>query len=199
MSLFTQLRAIGASVAILAIPPTLYAQNAPVPARSLSPPEVTRLCAELERWFKAYDDGSTSVARQGGTSAFRRFADTTFSDSVDYVMKGSGTSTFYSRSTFVDSMNRIPADTTPDRHFEWRPAGTSVGLMSSTRALYVRRYMEIDSASVARGMTRVYSGMEAGTLVRTAAGWRQLERVNSTGSLGMIDSATSRVRPWQCR
>jgi hypothetical protein len=199
MGFTTQLRALGASVAVLAAMPELNAQIAPVPARSLSVVEVTRLCTELERWFKAYDDGFTSVARQGGTSAWPRFADTTFSDSADYVVKGSGTFVFFSRRTFVDSVNRIPADTTPDRHFEFRPAGTSVGIMSSTRALYVRRYMEIDSASVARGMTRVYAGMEAGTLVRTPVGWRQLERVNSTGSLGVIDSVTSRVRPWQCR
>lgn len=195
----TRLCVVRIAIAVSVTAPVAGAQSASRPARLLPAAEVTRLCGELERWFTAYERGSTEVSREGGTQAFGRFADTTFSDSTDFVFKTSGSNVFFSRRAFVDSINRIPSDTIPDRHFVFRAAGTSVGLMSSTRALYVRRYVEIDSATVARGMTRVYSGMDAGTLVRTHQGWRLLERVNSTGSLGMIDTTTSRVRPWQCR
>lgn len=175
------------------------AQGTDIPARDLAPRAVASLCEELQVWFAELAAAFTGSVRTGGADAIRRYHEAFYSDSSALIVKGSGNSTFFSRKVFIDSIAATPSELLADRFFELRPVATSVALLSSTKALYVQQFLEIDSAAVARGLTRVYSGAEAGTIVRTPGGWRKLERVNTTGSLGAIDSATARVRPWQCR
>jgi hypothetical protein len=192
-------RLVVAAILSIAGSGRVHAQDTEIPARNLSPGAVTTLCAELETWFADEAAAFTSSVRTGGADAMRRYYENFLSDSSALVVKGSGNFIFYSRAALVDSIAASPADLAPDRFYESRPVATSVALLSSTRAMYFQRALEIDSATVARGLTRIFSWAEAGTVVRTQAGWRKLERVNTTGSLGAVDSATARVRPWQCR
>lgn len=180
-------------------PVSAVAQSPTVAAPDLTAAQIAGLCRELEAWFTNEAARNTASVRTGGVDAMRQYHEEFYSDSAALVIKGSNNWFFHSRTALIDSLSRTPSELAPDRFFEYRPVATSVALITSRRALFVQRYLEIDSATVARGMTRVYSGMKAGTVVHTVGGWRLLERVNSTGSLGTIDSTTSRVRAWQCR
>ncbi len=129
-------------------------------------------------------------------STLRAYADSTFVSTPGLVVKGSLGFTFYSKSELLRLVTR--GGQAPDPLFTLTPAGTTVGLLSSARAMYVRRYIEHDAEYVARGRIRPYVALKAGTLVRQGREWRLLERVNATGSTGPIDSTTT-GHSWECR
>ncbi len=170
-----------------------------IAARDLAADVARDRCAELERFFHAWDDGFTSAARAGGSAALAAFVATMFADSSEFVFKGTGGSApKYSRAKYAEPSN--PGDTARDAQFEYRSLAVSVGLTSSIEAVYVLRYVELDSTFRANPRSRPYSGTASGKVVRLPEGWRILHRVNLTDRTGVSDSAVAAAHMfWECR
>ena len=180
-------------VSQLALP---SAQAQSVARRTTPDSAAVAICRDIARWFAGTDSLFQAAARSATLADLRAYADSTFVSTPDLVVKGSSGFTFRSKADLLRLVEG--SGQKPDTAFSILAASTSVALLSTGRAMFVRRYVEQDADFVARGRVRPYVAMEAGTLVRIANGWRLQERVNATGSSGPIDNTTS-VRKWECR
>lgn len=158
--------------------------------------QTARACSEIRSWFARSDSLFQQAGRSPNGRTLRAYADATFANAPGLVVMGSSGFTFRSIAEFMRLVES--AGHQADSAFSAHTVHASVALVAPDRALYVRRFAELDAAFVARGRTLPYLVLEAGTLVRQANGWRILERVNATGNSGPTDSTTS-VVAWECR
>jgi hypothetical protein len=153
-------------------------------------------CSEIQEWFALTDSLFQRAGRSPNSRALQAYADATFADAPGLAVMGSSGFTFRS----IDEFMRLVASAgyQADSTFTVQTLHASVALVTPDRALYVRRFAELDASYVARGRTAPYLVLEAGTLVRYPMGWRMLERVTPTGNSGPTDSTTAVVQ-WECR
>ncbi len=187
----------GATLVLLGFATVAGAQRpAETSARMLPVVEIERICQDIREWFRARDAQYNRWAQTGGLAGLRAYAESAFvADSGLVLREGSGR-VVYSVADFLGPLK--PSDVTADGSYRATDEGTDVALISSTRALYLRRELELDSAYYARGQVRPHGGILAGNLVRTPRGWRIREQVLVGFDLDTLDQL-SRAPRWRCR
>lgn len=187
-----------ASLLLLGYATTLGAQRPTkeTPARALPASDVERICQDIREWFRARDAQYNRWAQTGGMEGLRAYAESAYVADSGLVLREYNGRVVYSVAEFLAPLK--PSDLTADRAYRATDEGTDVAVISSTRALFMRRDLELDSAYFARGQVRPHGGIQAGNLVRTLRGWRIREHVIVGFDLDTLDQLRRAPR-WRCR